>query len=45
MDSIINGSSSIRRRWLRSVRKSIKENEQDGGRQALITTYFAPKMG
>ena len=46
MGSLINGSFSLRRRWLRRVRKSNAENDlDDGGRQSLITHYFAQKTG
>jgi hypothetical protein len=45
LDSIIHGSPSLQRRWLRKVRRSIAENELDGGRQSLITQYFVLHTG
>ena len=38
---LLNGPPSTRRRWLRRVRKSMDEHRRDGGRQSLITNYFA----
>ena len=45
MESIIHGPISLQRRWIRKVRRSIAENERDGGRQSLITQYFALQTG
>jgi hypothetical protein len=33
---ILQGTSSMRRRWLRRVRQSIAEHQSDGGRQSLV---------
>ncbi|KAI2498313.1 hypothetical protein MHU86_16183 [Fragilaria crotonensis] len=45
LERLLQGSSSMRRRWLRRVRQSIAEHQSDGGRQSLITTYFASTTG
>lgn len=45
MESIIHGLLLLQRRWIRKARRSIVENELDGGRQSLITQYFALHTG
>ena len=41
LDRLLSSPASTRRWWLRRVRTSIEEHKKDGGRQSLITSYFA----
>jgi hypothetical protein len=43
LDKLLSGSSSVRRRWLRSVKGSVKTQEADGSRQTLMTQFYSPK--
>ena len=45
LERILQGSPSMRRRWLRRVRQSIAEHQSDSGWQSLITNYFASTTG
>lgn len=40
LEELLQGPPSIRRRWLRRVKKSAKETKTKGPQQAHITKYF-----
>ena len=43
--SLLNGSASTRRRWLRRVKLSCELARKDSSRQSLITSFFARPGG
>ena len=42
LSSILSGSASTRRRWLRKVKRSTADLTKDGTTQTLITKFFSP---
>jgi hypothetical protein len=40
LEKLLSATPATRRRWLRRVKQSRAQQQQDGARRALITAYF-----